>query len=164
MLDTLCDQNVFYQRCVLFNDSAVGKITGRSRFTWFIFGYFRNNVAWIFTPFFKLTYNFCYNVIWHGKYVILFSLTWFGIHDLWPLLSCVGGYQTVPSLSHHVTCMDSLQWWYNQAAVVVHPSSATAYVTKMSEKCKSMSPIAIQVKNRWRTISIEGKLDIIRWL
>ena len=43
-------------------------------------------------------------------------------------------------------------------AVVVHPSTATAYVTKMSEKCKSTSPSAIQVKNRvkdnqyWREI------------
>jgi hypothetical protein len=101
MLDTLCDQNVFYQRCVLFNDSALGKITGRSRFTWFLFGHFRNTVAWIFTPFFKLTYNFCFNVIWHRQYVVIFNLTWFGIHDLWPLLSCVGGDQTVPSLSRH---------------------------------------------------------------
>ena len=31
----------------------------------------------------------------------------------------------------------------------------------MSEKHKSTSPSAIQVKNRWKTISIEEKLDVI---
>ena len=34
----------------------------------------------------------------------------------------------------------------------------------MSEKCKSTSPSAIQVKNWPKTISIEEKLDIISWL
>jgi len=29
------------------------------------------------------------------------SLTRFGIHDPWLLLSCVGGYQKVTSLSRH---------------------------------------------------------------
>jgi hypothetical protein len=101
MSDTLCDQNVFYQRCMLFNDSAVGEITGRSHFTRLLFAHFRNSLAWIFTPFFEITYNFCFNVIWHRQYMIIFSLTWFGIHDLWLLLSCVGGYQTVTSLSRH---------------------------------------------------------------
>jgi len=101
MSDNLCDQNVFYQRCVLFNDYAVGEITGRSRFIWFIFAHFRNNVFWIITPFFELTYNFCFNVILRRQYMIIFNLTWFGIHDLWPLLSYVGGYQTVTSMSCH---------------------------------------------------------------
>jgi hypothetical protein len=31
----------------------------------------------------------------------------------------------------------------------------------MSEKWKSTSPSAIQVKNWWKTISIEEKLDVI---
>jgi hypothetical protein len=31
----------------------------------------------------------------------------------------------------------------------------------MSEKCKSTSPSAIQVKNRQKTVSIEEKLDVI---
>jgi hypothetical protein len=34
----------------------------------------------------------------------------------------------------------------------------------MSEKHKSTSPSAIPVKNQWRTISTEEKLDIISWL
>jgi len=32
---------------------------------------------------------------------------------------------------------------------VVHPSMALALVTRMSEKHKSASPSAIQVKNQW---------------
>jgi len=46
-------------------------------------------------------------------------------------------------------------------ADVVPPSTALAFVTKMSHKCKSISPSAIQVKNRHKTIRTEGKLDII---
>jgi len=33
---------------------------------------------------------------------------------------------------------------------------------KMSEKCKSTSPSAMQVKNLQRTINITKKLDVIR--
>ena len=41
--------------------------------------------------------------------------------------------------------------------------STLAFLTNMSEKCKSTSLSAIQVKNRWQTISIDEKLDIISW-
>ena len=34
----------------------------------------------------------------------------------------------------------------------------------MSEKLKSTSPSAIQVKNWWKAISIEERLDLISWL
>jgi len=34
----------------------------------------------------------------------------------------------------------------------------------MSEKHKSTSPSAVQVKNQRKTVSIEEKLDEIRWL
>jgi len=46
-------------------------------------------------------------------------------------------------------------------ADVVPPSTALAVVTKMSEKCKSTSSSAIQVKNRHKTIRTEEKLDTI---
>ena len=49
-------------------------------------------------------------------------------------------------------------------ANVIPPSTALAVVTKMSEKCKSTIPSAIQVKNHPETISTEEKLDIIRQL
>ena len=47
---------------------------------------------------------------------------------------------------------------------VIPPSIALAVVTKMSEKCKSTFPSAIQVKNHRQTISTEEKLDIVSQL
>jgi len=49
-------------------------------------------------------------------------------------------------------------------AHVISPLSAVAFGTKMSEKYKSTSCSTMQMKNWWKTISIEEKLDIIRWL
>jgi hypothetical protein len=46
-------------------------------------------------------------------------------------------------------------------ADVAPPSTPLACVTKMSEKCKSISPRAIQVNNWQKTISIDEKLDVI---
>ena len=42
---------------------------------------------------------------------------------------------------------------------VVSTSTALAFLTKMSEKCKSTSPSAIRVKNQREAISTEEKLD-----
>jgi len=47
---------------------------------------------------------------------------------------------------------------------VVITSTALAFVTKMSEKCKSTPPSAVQVKSQQKKISIEEKLDIISQL
>jgi len=44
---------------------------------------------------------------------------------------------------------------------VVPCSTALAFVTKMSEKCKSTSHSATQVKNRHKTVGIKEKLDAI---
>jgi hypothetical protein len=63
-----------------------------------------------------------------------------------------------------VTCMDWLHWWYYYAAHIAYPSTALTFLTNISKKYKSTSPSAIQVKNGWKTISIEEKLDIISWL
>ena len=41
------------------------------------------------------------------------------------------------------------------------PSKALVFVTKMSEKCQSTLPSAIQVKNRQKTVSNEKKLYVI---
>jgi hypothetical protein len=59
------------------------------------------------------------------------------------------------------TCMDWLCWWYNHAADVGPPSIAMAFVTKISEKRKPTSASAIRVKNRWKTISTEERVDVI---
>jgi hypothetical protein len=42
---------------------------------------------------------------------------------------------------------------------VISPSTTLAFVTKMTEKHKSTSLSASQVKNQQKTISIEEKLD-----
>ena len=47
---------------------------------------------------------------------------------------------------------------------VVSSSTALAMVTNASDKHKSTSPSAIQVKNQQKANSIEEKLDFIRWL
>jgi hypothetical protein len=44
---------------------------------------------------------------------------------------------------------------------LVFSSKALVFLTNMSEKRKSASPSAIQVKNRRKTISTEEKLHII---
>ena len=44
---------------------------------------------------------------------------------------------------------------------VVPCSTALAFVTKMSEKCKSTSHSAIQVENQQKTFGIKEKLDAI---
>jgi hypothetical protein len=46
---------------------------------------------------------------------------------------------------------------YIHVAHLVFSSTALTYLTSMSEKCKSASPSAIQVKNRQKTIGIEKK-------
>jgi hypothetical protein len=47
---------------------------------------------------------------------------------------------------------------------VVPPSTTFAFVTKMRKKHKSTSPSAIQIKNWWKKLGIEEKLDIISHL
>ena len=44
---------------------------------------------------------------------------------------------------------------------IVSSSTALAFLTDMSEKQKSTSLGAIQAKNRWKTSSIEEKLDLL---
>jgi hypothetical protein len=60
-----------------------------------------------------------------------------------------------------VTCTDWLRWWYNNRAHLVSSSTALAFLTSMSEKCKCTVPSAIQVKNWWKTIGTQEKLDVI---
>jgi hypothetical protein len=43
-------------------------------------------------------------------------------------------------------------------------SRTLAFVPNMSEKCKSTSPSAIQIKNLWKKIGIEEKLRCISHL
>jgi hypothetical protein len=65
------------------------------------------------------------------------------------------------------TVMPSSHVWIdymcdNKHVVCVIPcSSLLALGTKINEEYRSESPSVMQVKNQWKTISIEEKLDII---
>jgi len=60
-----------------------------------------------------------------------------------------------------VMCLGWLHWWYSRTAHLVFLLTALAFATKMSQKHKCTSHSAIQVKNLWKTISTEEKLDVI---
>ena len=49
-------------------------------------------------------------------------------------------------------------------ADLVPPSKVLAFENKMGEKRKPTSPSAIKVKNQWKAVSTEEKLDIINQL
>ena len=72
----------------------------------------------------------------------------FGIDDMWLCQSSVGGQQKVTPLA----CQQSYKWIDYAADILMEPvvssSTALAFLTNMSEKCKSTSLSAIQVKNR----------------
>jgi len=68
------------------------------------------------------------------------------------------------SLSHH---QPHYWWWwcYNHVAHIISSSTALAFLTSMSEKCKkSASSSTVQVQSGWKTIGIEEKLYIINQL
>jgi hypothetical protein len=58
--------------------------------------------------------------------------------------------------------MYGLCWCHIRAAHLVFSSTALAFLTNVSEKCKSASRNAIQMKNRRKTIDIEEiMLDLL---
>ena len=60
-----------------------------------------------------------------------------------------------------VKFMNWLHRWYYHAANLVPSPTAVAFLNNTSDKHKSTSPSAVQVKNWWKTINIKEKLDII---
>ena len=59
--------------------------------------------------------------------------------------------------------MDWLHRWYNHAAHLVSSSTTLAVLNNTSEKCKCTSPSAMEVRNWYKTVGTEGKLDKINW-
>jgi hypothetical protein len=137
--------------CHLFVYLPRNECTGRSHFIWFLFAQFCSNATWKFTTLFEVTWQFCFNAIWHRWCVAA-------------LIVC----RTLPksdiTVMPSVTCMDWLRLWYNHAAHVISSETAQAFLTNVREKCRPDSPSAIQVKSRWKTSSTEEKLNIISWL
>jgi hypothetical protein len=101
--------------------------------------------------FFNLRDNFRFNAIWHRRSVAA-------------LIFCRRLAGSDVTVTPSVTCVDWLRWWYNHVNHLVSSSAVFAFLTNMNEKHKSTSSSVIQVKNRWKTIGIEEKLDVISWL
>jgi len=122
------------------------KTTGKSRFTRFCF-----KVTWKFRPLFEFTRYFAvYAISNRRSLVALVLISRLAENDV--------------TVTPSVTRVAWLRWWYIHSANIVPPTTALVFVTKMSEKRKSTSPSAIQVKNRPSTISIAAKLDVINHL
>jgi hypothetical protein len=107
--------------------------TGRSCFTQFLFVWFCSNMMWRFKTLRNLCDNFQWNVIWHIK-------------SMSALIFCSRLAESDVTVTPSVTCRGWLHWWHNHAAHLVSSSTALAFVTNMTEKHKSTSPSAIQVK------------------
>jgi hypothetical protein len=126
--------------------------------TRFLFVQFLLNMTWKFPP----LSNLCDNLA-----QMICDIFWFNvICHRWSLTTVLLIWRLVESdvtVTPSVMCVDWLCWWYNHAANVL-PSTTLAFVTKMTEKCNSTSPSAIQVKNWWKTVNTEEKLNVINQL
>jgi hypothetical protein len=80
------------------------------------------------------------------------------------LFICMGLAESDVTVMPSVMFTDWLHLWYSHVGYLVFSSTAVAFLTNMSEKCKSASPSAIQVKNWWQRIGVEEKLHIISQL
>jgi hypothetical protein len=94
---------------VAYNVSFLISIsTGKSLFMQFLFVQFYLNATWKFTSLCKFMWYVQFHAIWHRQYMIIFSLTWCGIHDWWLLvLFCRLGESDVTGMPSY-TCMDWL--------------------------------------------------------
>jgi hypothetical protein len=101
--------------------------------------------------FLNLRNNFRFNAIWHRRSVVA-------------LIFCRRLAGSDVTVTPSVTCMDWLLWLYNHVPHFVSSSTALAFVTNMSEKRRSASPRAMQVKNWWKTIGTEEKLHVMSLL
>jgi len=97
-----------------------------------------------------LLVGFCFSVIWHRRYMIIFGETRSGTHNPWSLVLCWRPAESDVTITPLVMHMDWLRKWYNHAAHPVSSSTALTFLTSVSEKHKSISPSAIQVKNQQR--------------
>ena len=117
--------------------------TGRSRFMRFLFVQFASTELENSPHFF----NFRFDVIWYRWSVAA-------------LIFCRRLAESDVTVTPLLICMNWL-CWYNYMAPVVSSSTALAFLANMSEKHKSTSPSAIQVKKQWKTIGTDWKLDVI---
>jgi len=96
--------------------------------------------------------NKCWShVIWHRQYMAL-------------LIFCRKLAENDITVTAPVTCYALILLLYNHAAHLLSSPTALTFLTNMNEKYRSASPGTIHMKNRWKTIGTEEKLDVISWL
>ena len=99
--------------------------------------------------FLNLHNNFYVNMIWQRRSVAKLNF-------------CRRLAETDFTVMPSAMCMDWLRWCYNAAhAAFLFYSIGVSYEHEWQHK--SISPSAIKVKNRWKTIGIKEKLDVISW-
>jgi hypothetical protein len=103
----------------------------------------------MYTTFLYLRDNFWFNTIWYRRFVVA------------ALIFCGRRTESDVILTPSVTCMDWLHWWYNHATNVHPLLQHLTFLANMSDKHTSTSPNEIQVKNQWKTSSMEVKVDVI---
>jgi len=89
--------------------------------------------------------NFWFNTIWHRQPVVA-------------LITCRRLAESDISVMPPVTCMAWLCWWYNYMAHLVSFWTALVFLTNISERHKSASPIANQVKNWQKAVGSDKVL------
>ena len=91
----------------------------------------------------------------------MFSLMQFGIDEIWPHLSCVGGQQKGWHC-HAISHMYGLITFVIQACVLCNSLFIVIGLGyKMNEKRKYTSPSVLQMPKWRKTVGIEEKLDVI---
>jgi hypothetical protein len=91
-----------------------------------------------------------FHVIWHRQYMA-------------SLIFCRKLIESDSTVIISVTCYALILLLYNHAAHLLS-STALTFLTNMNEKYRSASPTVIHIKNQWKTIGTEEKLDVISWL
>ena len=117
-------------------------------------------VTWleIYTIFLNLHGNIQFNVIWHRRSAAAFifcgRLAGSDI-TVMPFVMCM-----VYLVFYIFFVMDWLCQWHSHMVHLVSSWAALAFLTNITEKCKFITPGAIQVKNPWKTIDTEEKLEV----
>jgi hypothetical protein len=137
--------------------------TGRALFMWFLFVWFHCNMPWKFTPLFQ-TYMIIFSLTCFGieDMQYFFNLMWFGKDDPWPYLCwrlARSDVTVTPSVMH----MDWLCWWYKHAAHVnpLSPSLTLVWKTVRNMQCNASEKLA-KDNQYWRQI-ISNKPPWKRW-
>jgi len=125
--------------------------TGRSHCEWLLL----HNSALLWLENLHQSSNWCNNFRLDAIYHRFF---------MWILTFCSRLAGSDITVTPSVKCMDWSHRWYNHAPHLVSSSTAMVILNNTSEKHKSTSHSAFQVKNCFNTVGNGEKLDAISWL